>query len=250
MKALLYSVIFFLHVMIIEGSFSRVVGGFEAPANFSKFHTSLQNLNGNHVCGGAVISIRHIVTAAHCVIDIYPEYIQVVVGTTNLDVGGLRYNVSSIKVHEDYDLHLKVNDIAVLKIKGSFDKEHVQIVNIYLGKLTEGDTVILSGFGAKEPNGETSRQMYALNLSVFNQDICKYAMRYVRDIHDDMFCTFTTIGEGTCHGDSGGPLVIGNRLVGIVSWGIPCAVGFPDVHTKVTSYIPWLKKQLCSCNNS
>lgn len=41
--------------------------------------------------------------------------------------------------------------------------------------------------------------MHALNVTVFNQDICKYAMRYTREVYDSMFCTFTKIGEGSCH---------------------------------------------------
>lgn len=44
---------------------------------------------------------------------------------------------------------------------------------------------------------------------------------------------------------AGGPLVdITNsskkELVGIVSWGIPCAQGYPDVYTRVYSYLDWI----------
>lgn len=46
---------------------ARIVGGSEAPPEFGRFHASLQNVNGLHVCGGAVVSKWHIVTAAHCV---------------------------------------------------------------------------------------------------------------------------------------------------------------------------------------
>lgn len=42
-------------------------------------------------------------------------------------------------------------------------------------------------------------------------------------------------------GDSGGPLVADNEQIGVVSWGIPCARGRPDVFTRVYSYIDWIK---------
>ncbi|GBP08083.1 Chymotrypsin-2 [Eumeta japonica] len=102
----------------------------------------------------------------------------------------------------------------------------------------------LQSLRPKEPNGESSRQMQALSLPVFSQDTCKYAMRYNREVFDTMFCTFTRIGEGTCHGDSGGPLVKGDKLAGLVSWGLPCAVGFPDVHTRISPYVEWIQKLL------
>lgn len=41
-------------------------------------------------------------------------------------------------------------------------------------------------------------------------------------------------------GDSGGPLVVGNFVVGITSWVIPCALGYPDVYTRVSSFADWI----------
>lgn len=41
-------------------------------------------------------------------------------------------------------------------------------------------------------------------------------------------------------GDSGGPLVANGSQIGIVSFGRPCAVGYPDVYTRVSSFTSWI----------
>lgn len=61
------SMCYFTFFLLSIGSALRVIGGHEAPSNFGYHHASLQNLTGSHVCGGAVISERHVITAAHCV---------------------------------------------------------------------------------------------------------------------------------------------------------------------------------------
>lgn len=43
-------------------------------------------------------------------------------------------------------------------------------------------------------------------------------------------------------GDSGGPLVKDGEVVGIVSGGINCAIGFPDVFTNVYKYLSYIKE--------
>lgn len=52
----------------------RIVGGHKAPTHYGRFHVSLQNLTRYHVCGGAVVSDQHIITAAHCVYGyVFPQ---------------------------------------------------------------------------------------------------------------------------------------------------------------------------------
>lgn len=81
-------------------------------------------------------------------------------------------------------------------------------------------------------------------------------------ITDKNICTISRIGNGVCHvsndylislflkdnkyissnlqGDSGGPLVANGVQIGVVSWGLPCALGAPDVYTRVYSYKDWI----------
>ena len=43
-------------------------------------------------------------------------------------------------------------------------------------------------------------------------------------------------------GDSGGPLAAHDRVIGLVSFGmIRCADGVPDVFTRVSAYLSWIK---------
>lgn len=49
-------------------------------------------------------------------------------------------------------------------------------------------------------------------------------------------------------GDSGGPLIVPGprqQLVGIVSYGsATCAQGYPDVYTRVSSFLPYISRIL------
>ena len=45
-------------------------------------------------------------------------------------------------------------------------------------------------------------------------------------------------------GDSGSALIANGTQIGIVSFGRPCAVGYPDVYTRVSSFEPWIRANL------
>lgn len=53
-------------------------------------------------------------------------------------------------------------------------------------------------------------------------------------------CTQAGFGRGACTFDSGSPVVAGGELVGVVSFVVPCAIGFPDWGPRVSSYTRWI----------
>lgn len=63
-------------------------------------------------------------------------------------------------------------------------------------------------------------------------------------IVDSKICTLSGDGMGNCMGDSGGPLSFQNQLAGLVSWGIACAQGHPDVYTRTSSFVGWVNTNM------
>jgi secreted trypsin-like serine protease len=65
------------------------------------------DLNGSPLCGGIIVTSRHVFTAAHCVTDknggpdAEPGDVQVRVGTVVVTQGDV-YNVSRIMVHPKF----------------------------------------------------------------------------------------------------------------------------------------------------
>ena len=45
-------------------------------------------------------------------------------------------------------------------------------------------------------------------------------------------------------GDSGGPLVLDGEIIGIASFARGCAMNYPDVFTRVYSYVDWIRNVL------
>lgn len=61
-------------------------------------------------------------------------------------------------------------------------------------------------------------------------------------VDDNKICTSTIAGYGVCHADSGGPLVLYGQLIGLLSWGVPCSRGKPDVFERVSEYVDWIEQ--------
>lgn len=63
-------------------------------------------------------------------------------------------------------------------------------------------------------------------------------------VHANVICTQPQEGQGGCYGDSGGPLVVNGLLAGAVSWGVSCAVGYPDIYARVSSHMDWINETI------
>ncbi|KOX73949.1 Chymotrypsin-1 [Melipona quadrifasciata] len=161
-------------------------------------------------------------------------------GTNQLSQQGQSYGVSKIVAHRGFSSITLVNDVALILVNSNIAFNNlVQPIKLATGSKTyEGATCVLSGWGTTKLGGNPPNNLQYINLLIETQAKCKRAHSRVQASH---ICTYTKVGEGAC--DSGGPLVVNDVQVGIVSFGQPCAVGKPDVYTRVSSFVSWIDSQ-------
>ncbi|XP_008558326.1 chymotrypsin-2-like [Microplitis demolitor] len=229
-------------------SMARILEGTDAEPEKFPYMVSLRRWN-NHVCGGAIISPRHILTAAHCFIGrADPPYTEGLVIVSSAAVN--RYNgeihqVKKVTPHSDYRKGTENrwrNDIAVVELKNDISENRYQ-KPIALPKAdTPGNvTAVLSGWGQTTLRGEESDRLKQRIVRILPNDECN---KKDADILDTNLCGFNGRGTGFCEGDSGSPLIHNNEIVGIVSFSILCGIGYPDSYTRVYKYLDFINSTM------
>lgn len=227
----------------------QIVGGRWAQASDNPFQVGLlfKDIKTDfyaQYCGGTLIAPSVIVTAAHCSDFVRSLDVQVLVGSRFLDGSGRRINVTHISVHPRYDPYTLDFDVAVW-----FLAERVSgmpVARLAHRDGPAGRLLTATGWGALgEAIGYPSR-LYKVEVPLVERAECKKS--YGRAFSLSMLCAGEEQGgAGTCFGDSGGPLARGNRLFGIVSWGIGCARPyFYGVYTRI-SHDPvrrWIERKI------
>lgn len=165
----------------------------------------------------------------------------VVVGTNTLRSGGRTYAVSKIISHRNFNSYYIANDVALLKLfRPLIFTKTVQPIQLETANVEENVHVALIGWGKLNSRGRIPNNLQRIVLQTESFENCRrklYPLRVLRT----QICTKGFYNYGACQGDSGGPLIGPNgKQIGIVSWGRPCAIGYPDVFTKVSSYINWI----------
>ncbi|XP_017475442.1 PREDICTED: chymotrypsin-1-like [Rhagoletis zephyria] len=221
----------------------RIIGGQNAPEGFAPYQISLQSSYGYHSCGGAIIDKDWILTASHCVSYKSPSDLIIATGSNQWEKPNATYTVKSIHMHCRYNTPYLHNDIALLKLNSSIEfNEKTQPIPLPTEQMKEGDEVILTGWGSTELYGDTPDDLQMIYLKYLPHKKCKAAFNDSSDVDVGHMCTYTKYGEGACHGDSGGPLVSAGKLVGIVNWGYPCAIGYPDAHASPYFYVDFIRR--------
>jgi len=101
------------------------------------------------------------------------------------------------------------------------------------------------GWGTTTPGGSLSPVLLAVNVTITDRAACNDAYANYGGITVNMICAGVPEGgKDACQGDSGGPLVVGGALVGIVSWGVSCALAdFPGVYSNVFTLKSFITEQ-------
>ena len=122
---------------------SRIVGGETASGQTWGWAASLRYSSSNaHFCGGSIISDSHILTAAHCTVNLQSATsVTVFVASIYLGYSGQQRSVSRIYVHPQYSANTYINDISILKLSSPLDLDQAGIDLICLPNVS---SIVLS----------------------------------------------------------------------------------------------------------
>lgn len=247
----------------------RIVGGQNSVYGSIPWQASIF-YGDNNICGGALISDQHIITAAHCFggnVKPSPLGYYVYFGKhhkhpDHVDKGQVRRDVVSIRVHDNYNHAKTLNDIAIIKIKWTVPyTDFIRPVCLpSQDEQLEPETpALVSGWGETDAgvndDGEPVDVLQDVDVKVISNDRCNEMLFKVSgaiEVDDNMLCAGHFQGiKDACQGDSGGPLVTkkadgsGHQLIGVVSWGYGCGnINRPGVYTRIPRFTNWIQKEM------
>ncbi|XP_037293312.1 chymotrypsin-1-like [Manduca sexta] len=248
--------IFFEHV----NPNARIVGGAQAANGAHPHMVAITNgaLIRTLICGGSIISPRTVLTAAHCIGPIRSgnsvnRIARAVVGTNRWNSGGQMYSYRRFAIHPNYNANTIKNDIGVLHTSSNIVWNNaVRPIFINYDWIGEGMNSRVAGWGRIRAGGALSPNLLQLNVQTVDGDHCMREVarvaasinRIVPAVDPNVeLCTFHSQNHGTCNGDSGSALVRVDRgeQIGVVSWGIPCALGAPDMFVRISAFRSWIQ---------
>jgi len=246
----------------------RIMGG--AKANKNEFPWQVYLNLGEGWCGGSLISSKTVLTAAHCIHHVSTGSIKVYVEAHDVQHGKFRQKTVKKKIeHPGYEFktnekgHLTYvkDDIALLTLKKpvKFSRTVQPICLPPSRGLHEHAKAIVSGWGQVNKRIIRPAVLRKAEVDTQTNEACQKLLTKKKKedksfvsppIRNDMICA-SGEHKASCRGDSGGPLITKNKsgrsyfIIGVASFGEGCdGPGRPVVYTRVTSYLPWIKKHL------
>lgn len=178
--------------------------------------------------------------------SISPELTSVAVGTNYLSFAQINVPAKRFILHEGFSNVTYNHDIALIELSEPITFSDVVTPAVLNTEDLGAIQSTLIGWGRTYTGSLLPNNLQHLVLNTITNTDCKAVWGdYLLDGH---LCTVGLSGYGTCHGDSGGPLVRSSdgQLIAVVSFGTDqgCALGYPDVYTRVSEYISWIDENI------
>ncbi|XP_011501331.1 PREDICTED: chymotrypsin-2-like [Ceratosolen solmsi marchali] len=248
-----FVLLLYFYSMLMIGAFTKrakIIGGQEIDVRNAPYQAAIVFPHINTViCGGSIITNKHILTAAHCLYerDMHYEMLRIYVGISNLmtDIPS-KFKIYNVYIHPRFTgemtkYAMNLNDIAVVMIQGTIIfNEFQNKINLPKSNYRAGWRGLVSGWGMTYYGTENDNTVLrGAFVDIIEMSHCLNHYTFV--LYNEQLCTLQGEGIGICTGDSGGPLIYNNEIIGIVSCNMPCAKGKPDIHTNVFSYLHFIE---------
>jgi len=255
MQILLLSV----SVLLLIRSSGSINHGNIVPIHPYPFIVNIQyweNYKPKYQCGGSIITSRHILTAAHCVVPAerpQQPYPLNTLKVSTLDLNphnrvnevGQTLALKHIFIHDQYRVfpnQQNENDVAILLVANKIDAPRINLpfrdMKEYIGKLAK-----IIGWGATTFSAKSNYLKEANQYVISSASGC-YGL-VTEGTKENRVCGFIN-GASPDKGDSGGPLFIEEprgtfTIIGVASYlWTTDPESHPSVYASVPYYLDWI----------
>ena len=231
------------------------MGSDEAPHPWQVQVKVLKEGSSIHLCSGVILTEKHVLTSASCLVNNPMKHYIIVVGQRDLDIlddWEEEFSIQSIYTNDMYEEDTGAHDIAIVKLKKrrgqyiNFSSHHIQPVCLPSSSnpvLIYNDICDISGWGSWT-SSLSHQGMSLMGQSVNVNNRCESA---------DLVCVENPSAENQKDFtfDDGMPLICRSRGQRAYLKGLharasdPCTQGCPNMKfLKINSYLEWINARL------